>query len=386
MQKRINWWWIVAGVLALIFVGMLIVYFNYNQMVVKANRPKAEITDISPTATPTPDPLAPYSILLLGYGGGTHDGGLLTDSIMLAQIRPHDEEVRLISIPRDLWTPIPISEEENESRKINEAYAVGSDDKKYPDKKVEFTGEAGGGEMAKYVVEQVTGIKPDYFAAIDFDGFTKIIDSLGGIEVKVTQTFDDPYYPIEELKNDTCGKSEEEMVALEATMSGDKLEQQYTCRYENLHFDKGVQHMDGTTALKYARSRHSTVGGGDFNRAERQKLVIAAIRDKIINIGFIPKIMPTIQTLTRHITTDIDFATMSELITKIPEVADYKIVSIALTDDNILQNARASTGQAILSPKKGETDFSEVQEFIENKGILAPTPMTTITPTKLLEN
>ena len=381
MQKRINWWWVVAGILALILAGMAILYFNYNKMVVKVNKPKEEITEVSPTATPTPDPLAPYSILLLGYGGGTHDGGLLTDSIMLAQIRPRDEEVRLISIPRDLWAPIQIDGEETENKKINEAYAIGSDDKKYPNKKMEFTGDAGGGEMAKYVVEQVTGIKPNYFAAIDFDGFVKIIDSLGGIDVKVAQTFDDPFYPIEELKNDTCGKSEEEMKALEATMSGDKLEQQYTCRYENLHFDKGMQHLDGATALKYARSRHSNVGGGDFNRAERQKLVVTAVRDKIISIGFISKIIPTVQTLTRHITTDIDFAKMSELVTKIPEVAEYKVVSIALTDQNVLMNAKASTGQFILSPNLGENNFSEIKEFIENKGILSSTPTATASPT-----
>lgn len=381
MQKRTNWWWVAAGILALILVGMAVIYFNYNKMVVKVNKPKEEITEVSPTATPTPDPLAPYSILLLGYGGGTHDGGLLTDSIMLAQIRPRDEEVRLISIPRDLWAPMQISGEETENKKINEAYAIGSDDKKYPNKKMEFTGEAGGGEMAKYVVEQVTGIKPNYFAAIDFDGFVKIIDSLGGIDVKVTQTFDDPFYPIEELKNDTCGKSMEEMKALEATMSGDKLEQQYTCRYENLHFDKGMQHLDGATALKYARSRHSNVGGGDFNRAERQKLVVTAVRDKIISIGFISKIIPTVQTLTRHITTDIDFAKMSELVTKIPEVAEYKVVSIALTDQNVLTNAKASTGQFILSPKLGENNFSEIKEFIESKGILSPTPTATASPT-----
>ena len=381
MQKRINWWWVVAGILALILAGMAILYFNYNKMVVKVNKPKEEITEVSPTATPTPDPLAPYSILLLGYGGGTHDGGLLTDSIMLAQIRPRDEEVRLISIPRDLWAPIQIDGEETENKKINEAYAIGSDDKKYPNKKMEFTGDAGGGEMAKYVVEQVTGVKPNYFAAIDFDGFVKIIDSLGGIDVKVAQTFDDPFYPIEELKNDTCGKSEEEMKALEATMSGDKLEQQYTCRYENLHFDKGMQHLDGATALKYARSRHSNVGGGDFNRAERQKLVVTAVRDKIISIGFISKIIPTVQTLTRHITTDIDFAKMSELVTKIPEVAEYKVVSIALTDQNVLMNAKASTGQFILSPNLGENNFSEIKEFIENKGILSSTPTATASPT-----
>lgn len=380
MQKRINWWWVGVGILWIILMIIGFMYFNYNRMVVKPNKskPSAEIT---PTATPTPDPLAPYSILLMGYGGGAHDGGLLTDSIMLTQIAPREEEVRLISIPRDLWAPMPISGDEMTNKKINEAYAIGSDDKKYPNKQAEFTGKAGGGEMAKNVVEQVTGIKPNYFAAIDFDGFTKIIDSLGGVDIKVPQTFDDPFYPIEELKNDTCGKSEDEMKALEATMSGDKLEQQYTCRYENLHFDKGMQHMDGTTALKYARSRHSAIGGGDFNRAERQKLVVTAMRDKVMSIGFIPKIIPTIQTLTKHITTDVDFATMGELVTKIPEVANYKIVSIALTDQNVLENAKASTGQFILNPKLGENNFDQIKEFIKNNGVLTPTPTATASPT-----
>lgn len=376
MQKRINWWWIVSGILVLIFVGMVVVYFNYNRMVVKINKPK-EISNVTPTATPTPDPLAPYSILLMGYGGGVHEGGKLTDSIMLAQIRPRDEVVKLISIPRDLWALIPIGENETVNKKINEAYVIGLDDKKYPNKKTEFTGEAGGGELSKHVIEQVTGIKPDFFATIDFDGFTKIIDSLGGIDVKVARTFDDPYYPIEEKTNDTCGKTDEEIKAIEATMSGDKLDQQFNCRYENLHFDKGIQHMDGTTALKYARSRHSNMDGGDFNRAERQKLVITAIRDKIMSIGFIPKIIPTIQTLTRHITTDVDFSKMSELVTKIPEVSGYKIISIALTDANVLKNAKASTGQFILSPKLGENDFSEIKTFIENNGMLIVTPTAT---------
>ena len=377
-KKQLNWWWIAAIILWLVLIGIGVTYFSYNKMVVKKNEAKIK-TEVTPTATPTPDPLAPYSILLMGYGGGSHDGGLLTDSIMLAQIIPHEEKIKLISIPRDLWVSIPISEEENIKRKINEAYAIGYDDKDYPDKQIEFTGNAGGGEMAKYVIEQVTGIKPDYFVSIDFDGFVKVIDSLDGIDVKITRAFDDPYYPIEELKNDTCGKSEEEIVAIEATMSGDKLEQQYSCRYENLHFDVGTQHMDGETALKYARSRHSTTDGGDFNRAERQKIVVTAVRDKIMNIGFVSKIIPTVKNLTSHITTDITFSKMSELATKIPEISEYKIISIALTDDNVLKSTRANTGQAILSPKLGEDDFSEVKEFIESNGILKPTATPTIT-------
>ena len=369
MKNRLNGWWIATGILGVLMIGLGVFYLTYNRMVVRKNISINKNMTVSPTATPTPDPLAPYSILLLGYGGGTHDGGLLTDTIMLAQIRPKDSEIRLISIPRDLWSPIQIDSDETTNKKINEAYAIGSDDKKYPNKKTEFTGKAGGGEMAKYVVEQVTGIKPDYFVAIDFDGFVKIIDSLGGVDIKVNQTFDDPFYPIEDLKNDTCGKSEEEMKSLEATMSGEKLEQQYICRYENLHFDKGLQHMDGTTALKFARSRHSSVGGGDYNRAERQKLVVTSIKDKVISVGFIPKIIPTFQTLSRHVTTDIDLTKMSELISKLPEMAEYKIVSIALTDQNVLVNDKASTGQFILIPKIGENNWNEIHQFIENKGI-----------------
>ena len=376
MKKNMIWWWVLAGILGLVLIGLIVFYVNYNRIVVKPNKDINPL--VTPTATPTPDPLAAYSILLLGYGGGKHEGGLLTDSIMLAKIDPRAQEVSLISIPRDLWAPMPINGEELVFKKINEAYAIGSDDKKYPNKKIEYTGDAGGGEMAKKVIENVVGFKIDYFASIDFDGFVKIIDILGGVDVKIARAFDDPFYPIEENINDTCGKNEEEMKALEATMSGEKLEQQYLCRYENLHFEKGIQHLDGTTALKFARSRHSTSDGGDFNRANRQKLVLIAIRDKVINIGFVSKIIPTLQTLTRHIKTDVDISKMTELVTKVPEISNYEIISINLTDQNVLKNSVASTKQFILTPRLGENNWDDVRLFVQNKGVTTPSPTISI--------
>lgn len=376
MQKRMIWWWVLAGILGLVLIGLIVFYVNYNRIVVKPNKDINPL--VTPTATPTPDPLAAYSILLLGYGGGKHEGGLLTDSIMLAKIDLRAQEVSLISIPRDLWAPMPINGEELVFKKINEAYAIGSDDKKYPNKKIEYTGDAGGGEMAKKVIENVVGFKIDYFASIDFDGFVKIIDILGGVDVKIARAFDDPFYPIEENINDTCGKNEEEMKALEATMSGEKLEQQYLCRYENLHFEKGIQHLDGTTALKFARSRHATNDGGDFNRANRQKLVLIAIRDKVINIGFVSKIIPTIQTLTRHIKTDVDISKMTELVTKVPEISNYEIISINLTDQNVLKNSVASTKQFILTPRLGENNWDDVRLFVQNKGVTTPSPTISV--------
>ena len=374
MNKKFNIWWIIAIILGVLLVGFGIFYFTYRRMVVKPNKVEVINKEITPTATPTPDPLASYSILLLGYGGPQHEGGWLTDSIMVAKIDPRAEEVTLISIPRDLWVNIPIEKEETVKRKINEAYAIGISDKQYPNKEIRFTGEAGGGELAKAVVEKVVGFKIDYFATLDFDGFVKIVDILGGINVNVERAFDDPRYPIEEKMNDSCEKSDEEIEALTATMSGEKLEKEFTCRYEELHFDRGFQLMDGELALKFARSRHSETDGGDFNRGARQRLVVEAIKDRVINLGFVSKIVPTIKTLTYHIKTDITFKKMNELVLKVPEIAEYEIVSIALTDRDILINDVASTGQFVLMPEAGEDNWEEIYEYIENKGkIVIPT-------------
>jgi LCP family protein required for cell wall assembly len=375
MNRRV-WLLIASAGMALIVVGLAATYMIYNQMVVKPNRPIINPA-VSPTATPTPDPKAAYAILLMGYGGGGHEGGLLTDSMMVVRIDPRNQKISMISIPRDLWVPIPITGETVVDSKINAAYAIGSDDKKYPNKPIEFTGKAGGGELAKSVVEKMVGFKIDYFAALDFNGFIKIIDILGGININVPRTFDDPFYPIENNigvgNTDLCGKSAEEVTALTATMSGDKLEQLFSCRYETLHFDKGIVHMDGITALKYARSRHSLTEGNDFYRAERQRQVILAVKDKVINIGFITKIIPTINTMTRNLTTDIDFVKMNELLNNAPELTKYKIIPVALTDKNVLIDAMSDGGQYILIPRIGENNWTEVRQFIDNPAMLTPT-------------
>jgi anionic cell wall polymer biosynthesis LytR-Cps2A-Psr (LCP) family protein len=383
-MKRNIWLFVASAGLALVAVGLVSFYLIYGKIVVKPNAAKINPA-VSPTATPTPDPLAAYSILLMGYGGGAHEGGLLTDSMMVVRIEPHIQKITMISIPRDLWVPIPISGTTEIDSKINAAYAIGSDDQKYPDKAPEFTGPAGGGELAKAVVSQVVGFKIDYFAALDFDGFIKVINNLGGVDINVPRAFDDPWYPIESSvgigDTDTCGKSDADVKALTATISGDKLEQQFTCRYDPLHFDKGVQHMDGATVLKYARSRHSPTEGGDFNRAARQRQVILAVKDKVINLGFITKIGPTINTLTKNLTTDVDFGEMNKLLGNALELAKYKIVPVALTDQNVLEDAVSNDGQDMLVPRIGQTDWSEVQQYIADPTMIIPTLTPQPTPT-----
>jgi LCP family protein required for cell wall assembly len=321
--------------------------------------------EVIPTITPTPDPDKPISILLLGYGGAGHDGGSLTDSIMLVEIKPHQSQINLISIPRDLWVEIPIGTSEPHFGKINSAYAIGLDDKKYTQKSIEFTGLAGGGQMAKSVIGQVVGKDVDYFISLDFQGFTKAIDQLGGVDVKVQKTFDDFLYPLDQGTTiNNCGKSEEEIKALTATLSGEKLESQFPCRYETLHFDKGIVHMDGITALKYSRSRHSATDGGDFNRAARQRQLILAVRDRIISLNFFTQAISVLDQLSSHVKTDINLVSLEKLISRAPEFAKYQVKHIALTDQNVLKQDRSVDRQDILIPTSGLNDFSAIQNYL----------------------
>lgn len=370
---------IIIFISSIIIALSLFSFLKYRQVVVKVNQNSIP-DNVTPTATPTPDPNRSFSILLMGYGGGIHEGGALTDSIILANIIPKEQKIKLISIPRDLWVSIPLGLGETKMSKINGAYVVGIDDKRYPNKETQFTGLAGGGQMSKYILSQVVGFNIDNFITINFNGFIKTIDTLGGIDVKVQKVLDDPFYPVEEKSDDTCGKSEDEIKSIEATASGDKLDQLFTCRYEHLHFDKGIQRMDGITALKFARSRHAPDDGGDFNRSARQKLVIEAIKEKMFSVNFLPKVISFINTLAGNLTTDIDLTKMQELLSKADEYKTYKIESYSINNDNFLKNSVSSDHQAILIPKLGENNWTDIQNYISQ-----PTAATSSATSKVIE-
>jgi LCP family protein required for cell wall assembly len=338
-------------------------FVKYRQVVVKVNKNPIS-KEITPTITPTPDPNKPFAIALMGYGGGNHEGGNLTDSILVAQFIPLEKKIKLISIPRDLWVPIPVSVGETKMFKINEANSIGLDDKRYPNKEIQFTGKAGGGQMAKTILSKILNISVDNFITINFSGFVKTIDTLGGIDVNVQKTFDDNLYPIEEKSEDLCEKSPEEITALTATVSASKLEEYFTCRYEQLHFDKGLQHMDSAISLKFVRSRHSQTDGGDFNRSARQKIVIEAIKKKIISLNFVSKLIPFVNSLAGNLTTDINLDQMQEFISKADEYQNYKIESFPITNDNLLKDSKSSIGQYILIPKIGDGKWIDIQKFI----------------------
>lgn len=354
---------IIIAVVLLLIAGAVGAFFlsRYNQVVVTPN--------VSPTPQselePSPDPLKPFSVLLMGYGGGKHEGGKLTDTMMLAYVQPREQKVHLISLPRDLWVPLEVVEGEKSYWKLNAAYALGSDDKNYRYKPARFTGEAGGGQMAKEIVSTVTGLPVDYFVTINFASFVKSIDVLGGVDVRVERTFDDYEYPIEGEENNTCGKSEEEIAAITATVSGERAATFFPCRYEHLHFDRGVTHMDGETALKFVRSRHSAQDGNDFGRAARQRNLIVAVKNKVLAVNFIPKLIPFVSTLSTDLQTDISFSKMQEFLSLQSQLQAAEIESVALTNDNVFAFSRSQNGQFILVPKEGIDQWSGVHAFVQ---------------------
>ena len=306
------------------------------------------------------------NVLLLGMGGEGHSGGTLSDSITLININPEEKKANIISIPRDLWVAIPTDWDNETYNKINASYAIGVDNSvRYPNKKPEFKGKLGGGNLSKYVTKKVTGIPIDYFVAINFSNYIDVVNILGGIEVNVEKPFDDYFYPVKGLENETCGFSAEKIAEVHQKYSGFELEKQFTCRYEHLHFEKGKQNMDGETALKFVRSRHSDQYGGDFARSERQHEVLEALREKIISKNILGKGNEILTKLNNSVTTDIDLNLLKQILEPLGNITQYQINHIYITEENLLNSSKSSNGQYILQPKLGQGNFEGIKSYIQ---------------------
>lgn len=311
--------------------------------------PASPEISVAPTPSPTPDPLAPIGIALLGYGGGNHAGGTLTDSIIVAKIIPRLQQVLLISIPRDLWVTLP---EIQTQAKINTAYAIGFDQHLWPTEKRPsiYQTKTAGGELAKTTLSQIVNFPIQQFVAVSFAGFTQAINNLGGVSVKVPLSFTDDFYPLEGQELATCDKSDQEIKALTATLSGFQLEQQFTCRYEKLTFEAGIQTLDATTSLKFVRSRHSEIQGNDFNRNLRQQALIQGIKQKFMEPSFWPKIPNLVKQIIKVVDTDITPITITNWMTTFPNLNNYQIFSFGLTPTTGLVASRSADRQFILVP------------------------------------
>lgn len=270
------------------------------------------------------------NILILGKGGLGHEAPDLTDTMILASVS--NQKINLVSLPRDIWVP--------EIRaKLNSAYYWGKQKNE-------------GFRLVDDSVEKITGVKVDYNLVIDFSVFKNLIDSLGGVEVNVQNSFTDAKYPIEGKENDLCG--------------GDAT---FSCRYETITFEKGNQVMDGEKALKFVRSRNA-IGdeGTDFAREARQQLLISAIKNKVLSPEVILnpiKIKSVWSIFMSSIETDISRESLGKIAKSAFDARNN--ISSNVIPENFLVHPPISTKydkQYVLIPRTG--DWNQVQKWISD--------------------
>ncbi|MEZ7820957.1 MAG: LCP family protein [Patescibacteria group bacterium] len=245
------------------------------------------------------------NIIIAGIGGENHDGAYLTDSLIFASINTKTYKVSTLSIPRDLYVDLGNG---YGYWKINAADALGEQEN--PGKGMNFTRE---------IVEKITGQPIQYYLRLDFSGFKKIIDTLGGIGITVDRSFVDNEFPNDDNDPRNIG-------------------------YKTVSFEAGYQIMDGQTALDYSRSRHGNNGeGSDFSRSLRQQKVIAAVKEKAMSLNTLmnpAKIVSLMSELNSNIQTNISYKDIPTL---------YKLASKLDTKNTINRTLSDSSGYVYIT-------------------------------------
>ncbi len=272
------------------------------------------------------------NVLVIGID--TRDGSQLlnTDSIILVSYNHETSKVVMTSLPRDLH--VQVNPEVFWFNRINSVYAT-----------FESKGEGLGLERLKDVVTEVTGQEIQYHAMINYHGFVELIDALGGIDVNVENSFTDYMYPSEP-------------------------------GYKTVSFTEGPQHMDGSTALEYARSRHSMHNGegSDFARARRQQNVISAVTGKVMDGSLLdPKALMNLFNVVQD-NIQISEFTITDIEAGITILGNFKEdgeINSFVLDPNagagklITSKNVVNTGAYAIGPILGLGNYTNIQEYID---------------------
>ena len=274
------------------------------------------------------------NVLMVGYGGGDHEGAYLADSIQILSIDPTTDTTTTIPIPRDLWIEGVGAFTQN--GKINEVYSVGhgavdGDEPARLDH---------AGEMLAEVLTEVTGLEIHHWLSIDFAGFREMVGAVGGVTVDNPTAFD--YTTIEEFHRQGIWE-----------MGG---------------FEAGEIHLDGDEALAYARARYTSVPSesNDYARSIRQARILGALRAKM-GAGGLGSIMPGLglmDAMEQRVRTDLsalDLFLMSSHLS-----SDRRV---ELTEDVALTATTNTIGQYILVPSgwSGPGDYGGLQRYLASE-------------------
>jgi len=267
------------------------------------------------------------NVLLLGMRGADDPhGGLLADSIMVASFDTKNNRVAMISVPRDLYVQIPDS---NERGKLNSVYAHwegGGQGKGIP-------------EMEK-MMGTITGLKIDHAVAINFTGFQKLIDAVGGVDVRLPKAF---YETKQFVEGNECGGT--------------------------FTLPAGTNHLNGEKALCYARARDET---SDFDRSKRQQVILKALKDKMTSLGTLAdfgKVNNILNIIGDNVKTDMTPDEMKGFYNQYSNMQSADIVQRVFenSDKGLLNVPDANSGLGyILVPIAGQDNYSQLQDASVN--------------------
>jgi LCP family protein required for cell wall assembly len=265
-----------------------------------------------------------FTMIMVGLDRRPNEIGLAyrTDTMMLISIDPGTKSLGVLSIPRDLFVSVPGY---SELQRINSPMVLG-----------ELRQVGYGPQLMMQTVQYNLGIRVHDYVAVDFDTFITLVDAIGGIDVDVPSTINDPLYP-----NMNYG-------------------------YEPFYISAGQHHLDGATALKYARTRH---GDSDFQRAQRQQQVMYAIRDRVLNLNLLPQLIiqsPTLwNKLSQNVSTGLSLDQIIQLALYLKDVPGGNIHT-GVIDQQYTIPWTTSQGAQVLVPDRAKLGPLMVKVFGAN--------------------
>jgi LCP family protein required for cell wall assembly len=232
-----------------------------------------------------------------------------TDTMMLVSIDPVSNSIGILSLPRDLYVVIPGYASR---QRINSAMVFG-----------EVNRAGSGPSLMMATVQNNFGIRVNEFLAMDFQAFIDIVDAIGGIDITIDYTINDPQYP-----NLNYG-------------------------YDPFYLPAGSHHLMGYDALRFSRTRH---GDSDIRRAERQQQAIFAIRDRILNLDMVSPLLaqsPILwNSLQDNLYTGLSFEQIIQLALFVKDVPRQNITT-GVVDYRYLQSWSTPEGASVLIPNNG---------------------------------
>ncbi len=249
-----------------------------------------------------------FTVIVGGLDRRPEETGLAyrTDSLMLVSINPGTKHIGVLSIPRDLLVKVPGFANR---LKINTALPVGES------QRYEY-----GPLLLQQTVQWNFGIRVHNYVLMDFQALIDIVDIIGGIEISIDYTINDPKYP------------------------------DMNYGYDPLLITAGTHTLGGYDALRFARTRH---GNNDMRRAERQQQVLYAIRDRVLNFEMIPKLIiqaPQLwNTLSENLYTKLELGEIIQLALFVKDI-DLDNITTGVMDYNYVEDYTTEEGLFALVP------------------------------------